>query len=175
MIPANVDSSLGVDSAAFIAKYSEGIENQFVDKTSLNIVSDFDDSISKFERNLLVLLPNLYDGTESTTLEQPQGSRRSERPKKPSLRLNEDAGFLDEPLKSAKKKVLKRDNLEGTTSKPLLISDWFDAQISSYYNVCGINFYEFVHDCITYIRMLEKRRAAPSRGLAATSSEVCEF
>lgn len=59
----------------------------------------------------------------------PIDTRRSERPKKPSSRFTENAGFVAEPPKSSKKKNLKGDHLEGTKSLPLLINDWSDAQI----------------------------------------------
>lgn len=138
-------------------------------------MSNSDNSISEFERNFWVLLPDLHDGTKLITSEQPQGTRRNRRPKKPSSRFNEDARFLAEPPKSAKKNVLKGDILEDTATKPLLISNWSDVKISSYCNACGINFAESTYVFITHIRILEKTHITPSRSLAATFSEVREF
>lgn len=62
------------------------------------------------------------------------------------------------------------DNSKGTSSKLLLISDWTNAQIVSYCDVCGIAFSEFVNDCISHIRMLERTRSASSKGPAETSA-----
>ena len=44
--------------------------------------------------------------------EQPPGARRSERPKKPSSRWNEEDGYLAQPLRLAKKKSSRGDPAE---------------------------------------------------------------
>lgn len=62
-------------------------------------------------------MSDLPGDTDSMTAEQPKGTRRKERPKKPSSRFNVDAMFLAEPPKSPKKKVTRGDNEESTTSK----------------------------------------------------------
>lgn len=95
-----------------------------------------------------------------------------ERDKKPPSRFTEDAGFVSEPPKSTKKKGIKGDDMEGMSSKPLLINDWSDVQLLKYCNSCGINFTEVVHDCINHIRSLELQRNAKEQ--AETSSEVRE-
>lgn len=61
--------------------------------------SESDESISEFERNLRVLLLDLHIGNESTEVDQPLGTRRSERAKKPSFHFTEDAGFVAVPPK----------------------------------------------------------------------------
>lgn len=86
--------------------------------------------------------------------------------------FNEDAGFIVEPPKSIKKKVSSRGRgiAEGT-SKPLLLSDWSNAQISNYCDACGIVFANSVLDCINHIRMLEQLRSAFVVRPAETSVE----
>lgn len=96
-------------------------------------------------------MPNLHGGKNLMTSEQPMGTRRSERLKKPPSRFNEDA----QPPKSTKEKATHGDNLESTSSKPLLISDGSNMQIASYCDTCGIDFIDYVSDCINHIRMLE--------------------
>lgn len=66
---------------------------------------DSDDTISEFEKNLRVLLPDLPAGGEA---DHSHGTRRSERKKKPSLRFNEEAGYITETPKSSKKKGIPR-------------------------------------------------------------------
>lgn len=139
---------------------------------SLECLSDSEGYITEFERNLKTLLPDLQVGTEAAEVDIPIGTRRSERPKKPSSRFTENAGFVAKPPKSSKKKNLKGDHLEGTKSLPLLINDWSDAQILNYCNACGIKFSDDVHVCINDIRMLERSRMANRS--AETSVEVHE-
>lgn len=126
-------------------------------------ISDSDDSSSEFKRNLTKLLRDLRGGFDLNSTKQPMGTRRSERPKKPSSRCNEDAGYVAEPQRSAKKKVLRGDIRKGTTSKPLLLSDYCDA--------CGIYFVDSAPECINHLRLLEQSRAPLSREPVATSSE----
>lgn len=77
---------------------------------------------------------------------------------------------MAEPPKSTKKKTTKGDPSEGTIIKPLLINDWSEAQILNYYNACGINFSEAIHDYIKHIHFVELKRLAS--GPAETSSVV---
>lgn len=79
------------------------------------------------------------------------------------------------PPRLTKKKVARGDTSEGTSSKPLLISDWSNAQILSYYNACGITFANFdshVNDCVKHICLLEKSKVTLISGKTKNSSEV---
>lgn len=114
-----------------------------------------DDSFSEFKRNLRVLLPSLHSSSEGGPIENLQGTRKSKRHKKPSSRFNEETGFVAEPPRSTKKKGTSGESSKGTHVKPLLISDWSDAQIIQYCNDCGIDFSGNVNDCIMHIRSLE--------------------
>lgn len=131
-----------------------------------------DDSVTKFERNLKELLPGLQGGSPTGGKDPPKGSRRSERQKKPSSRFNTEAGFLPEPPRSSKKRAPSDGVNEGTSSKPLLISDWTDAQLAKYCNSCGIDFTDSVEVSLNSLRLLELARANIVSGQAETSSEV---
>lgn len=76
-----------------------------------------------------------------------------------------------EPPKSIKKKASRGDNLEDTSTKSLLISNWSDLQISSYCDVCGIAFTDAADDCIHHIHLLEQSHAASARDPATIYSE----
>lgn len=102
---------------------------------------------------------------DASISDQPKGTRRSERPRKTPSRFNEDT----EPPKSTKKKVSKEEHLEGTSSKPLLISDWTDVQIASYCDLCGITFIDYVNEYINHIRMVEQSLAIFVEGHAKAS------
>lgn len=86
-----------------------------------------------------------------------QGARKSERRKKPSSHWNKEAGFISQPPRSVKKKVNYTPSLEGTSSAPLLITDWSDIQLNNYCNACGIVFDSIHHrdNCFAHLRMLE--------------------
>lgn len=105
--------------------------------------------------------------------EPPKGSRRSERQKKPSSRFNEDAGFVPEPPRSSKKKVLHDEPTEGTSNKPFLLSNWSNIQLASYCNACAIVFTDSQIHCLNNLRLLESKRATPMLRQAETSDEVC--
>lgn len=65
-----------------------------------------------------------------------------------------------------KKKVVWGDMLEGTSSKPLLISNWSNVQILSYCNACCITFVNsnsHVNDCVMHILLLDKLKVTLSR------------
>lgn len=126
------------------------------------------DSISEFEMNLRVLLPNLHGRSESVTRGQTRTTRKSEKKKKPSSRFNEEASFITEPPRSTKKKVMKGDDREGTSSKPCLISDWNNVQLANYYNACGISFTNAESACLNHLRQLKLSRLAPSRESASS-------
>lgn len=127
--------------------------------------SESDDPISEFEMNLRKLMLGLLRDPEARTVSQQKGTRRSERIKKPSSRFNEEAGYIAEPPKSAKKRAPHDTAEEGTASKPLLISDWSNAQLACYCDVCGISFTESVSECLQHIRSLEQ-------SLSVTVSEL---
>lgn len=80
-----------------------------------------------------------------------------------------------EPLRSTKKKIARGESSEGTSSTPLLLSDWSDVQLAAYCDACGIKFIDPASDCLNHIRMLEQSRSAPCQGTAVTSSEVREI
>lgn len=148
-----------------------GTGSQSMVKESPSNSAESEDSVSVFERELRVLLPDLPCAAEEATAEQRIGTRRSERPKKPSSRFTEDAGFVAEPPKSTKKKMTPRgDTVEGT-SNPLLLSDWSNAQIAKYCDACGIVFTDSVSDSIAHIRMLEQLRSASVQRPVASSLE----
>lgn len=133
---------------------------------------DSEDSVSEFERNLRELLPNFQGSSSTGITEFPKGSRRSERHKKPSTRFNEDAGYLPEPPRSTKKKLAQDEALEGTQSKPLLISDWSNAQLVNYCNDCGITFSDAANECLNNIRAVELAGMKSFPEQAETSVEV---
>lgn len=119
-------------------------------------------------------MPDLHSDIGTTSSKHQKGTRRSERPKKPPSRYNDDAGFLIEPPKSAKKKVAQGENSEGTTSIPLLMSDWSNSQLSCYCDACGIDLDDSENDCFNHILKLEQARFSPFKRLAETSVEVRE-
>lgn len=86
MVPANLKSSLRVDSVANYIKVSEGTKdlspNNVTDIASPKIHFEPDESISEFESNLRVLFLDLHAGSELMAPDQPQGTRMNERPKK---------------------------------------------------------------------------------------------
>lgn len=136
------------------------------------IDSGTDDSESEFDKTIRLMLPGLCSGPSEDQQPLPPGARRSERQKKPSSRWNEDAGFVPEPPRSVKKKCTRDELREGTASKPLCLNDWTDAQLLSYCSSCGIDFIDSSShkiDCIRHIRLLEKNKSTPSRGVAETS------
>lgn len=102
---------------------SEQGDSQSADKFSSDLEGDSDDSVSEFERNLRELMLGFQGNSQSGCRDPPKGSRRNERQKKPSLRFNKEAGFLPEPPRSTKKKLLQEWSTEGTISKPLFLSD----------------------------------------------------
>lgn len=112
-------------------------------------------------------MPGLQEENSLVPMEQPKGTRKSKRQKEPSSKWNDDSSFLVGPPKLSKKNVVRGGNGEGTSSKPLLISDWSNAQILINCNAYGITFTEsdsYLNDCITYIHMLETSKSVPSRG-----------
>lgn len=130
-----------------------------------------DESESEFEKSIRSMLPGLHSGPLEDQQPLPPGARRSERQKKPSSRWNEDAGFVLEPPRSIKKKCTHDELREGISSNPLLLNDWTDAQLLSYCSACGIEFSESSShktDCLNHIRLSEKIKSAPSRGVAET-------
>lgn len=68
-------------------------------------LSESDDSITKFERNLRELMLDLHRVTELNIMEQHKRTCRSERSKKPSSHFNEDASYIAKSPKFAKKKL----------------------------------------------------------------------
>lgn len=116
--------------------------------------------------NLRELLPDFPVRKHTHTSDQPRGTRRSGRPKKPPLRFDEEA----DPPKSAKKKVSSGVTLEGTSHKPLHISDWSNEQLANYCGACGVEFSDPVNVCFDHIRLLERSRAV--RDVAESSEEV---
>lgn len=77
---------------------------------------------------------------------------------------------MAEPPRLTKKKALREESAEGTPFRPLLISDWSNAQITSYCNACGISFdgsASHLDECIDFIRKVEK-----SRSLTCVSSNL---
>lgn len=136
-----------------------------------------DESIYEFERSMKELLPGLKVGDSSPTKEVPKSLRKSERHKKPSSRWNEEAGFVAEPPRSTKKKVMSEDSSEGTLSKPLSISDWSNVQLASYCNACGINFVDPVchfEACVDYICKVENKRSLACVGSTSEQTETSE-
>lgn len=83
--------------------------------------------MAEFERNLREFMSGLKEDNPATVADKPKGARRSERPKKPSMRFNEISGYLLEPPRSTKTKVTQEESSEGTPAKPLLISNWSNA------------------------------------------------
>lgn len=125
---------------------------------------------SDFERNMRKLLPDLQRGSDASEMKHSQRARRSERPKKPSSRFTEDAGFVAEPPHSVKKKVTRNGPEEGMTSKPLLISDWSNAQLACYCDSCGVSFTDFAFECLNHLHSFEQSRMSLSWEVVATSS-----
>lgn len=113
-------------------------------------------------------MPDLLEGFKVDTSMQPKGTRRSERRKKPSSHFKEKAGFIVQRSDRTKKKALRWDAEEGTTSKPLLISDWTNTQLSSYCDACSISFTDFANECFNHIRKLEKSLSAPLQEQASS-------
>lgn len=119
MVPAlaglvdGLSSEVHVDSMGGI-KDTDCSEGQLVDKVNLDSDPDCDDSFAEFESNLRVLLPNLPSGVQNSSEDLGMGTRKSGRVKKPSSRFNEEAGYLPEPPRSAKKKGIGGDNSGGT-------------------------------------------------------------
>lgn len=139
-----------------------------------------DEPIYEFERSIRELLPGLKEGESSPPTDVAKGVRKSERHKKPSSRWNEEAGFVAEPPRSTKMKVILEDPSEGAPSLPLAISDWSNSQIISYCNACGISFDisdGHLDACIYYICNVEKTRSlacvVSNLEKAETSMEVC--
>lgn len=144
------------------------IEQNKVHSPSVIIASsdstyESDESISEFEKNLRDLLPDLPGGSDRAL-----STRRSERKKKPSSRFTEEAGYVAEPPRSTKKKAIRGDIGEGTSSKPCLISDWNDVQLVKFCDACGISFTHSENACLNHIRHLEQSHLAPSRDLASS-------
>lgn len=119
LVLALVIPATGVERSVEELKDLEGIDTQSTDGALPDHISESDASVLEFEMNLLELLPDLPVGKSSSTADQPKGTRRSGRPKKPPSRFDEKA----EQPKSSKKKVSSGEALEGTSLKPLLISD----------------------------------------------------
>lgn len=101
-----------------------GEENTSMVNDSQGETSEPDDSVDDFEHKLREILPSLQEDNSLASLEQPKGTRTSERKKKPSSKWNEDAGFLAELPKSTKIKAVRGGTGEGMPIKPLLISEW---------------------------------------------------
>ncbi|KAH7690551.1 Zinc finger CCHC-type protein [Dioscorea alata] len=133
---------------------------------------DSDDHASDFDRNLQALLTDFQGGQVASAVVPPSGTRRSDRPKKPPSRFNEDAGYLSDLPKSTKKKSTRMETPGGTPAKPLLISEWSYAQLAKYCDACGVSFIDSEIDCLNHIRCLESNQASSSRGPATTSMEV---
>lgn len=163
----------GRSGTDLMSEGDEGSDERPTDDVSLGVKVESDDLASEFERNLRELLPGLQGGLEASGQRQATGLRKSERSKKPSSRFTEDAGYLTEPPKLTKKKGTVTEEVQGTSSKPLLISDWSNVQIASYCNACGISFTESVDACVNHIRSLELSRSMISKGLVATPSGGC--
>lgn len=107
-----------------VPELQEGNEDsQSVDKLTSEGDEDSEDSVSEFERNLRELLPRLQESSSVGGKDPSLGSRRSERQKKLSSRFNTKVGFIPEQPRSTKKKTMQERVNEGTTPKPLLISD----------------------------------------------------
>lgn len=166
---AHTEVAIYNDSAVLSEK--EGSETGNANVVSPEVDKDSDDSVSEFERNLRELLPDLPGSRSSSATGQTQGTRKSERQKKPLLRFNEDTGCSAEPPKLTKKKGAGAEGVRGTSSKPLLISDWTTKQIASYCDACGISFTNSMHDCINHIRYMELDRSGTHLVQEESSSE----
>ncbi|KAH7689328.1 Zinc finger CCHC-type protein [Dioscorea alata] len=179
--PAPPVSSIGVLIAQSPAAADVAVIDRHIGSSSGDAVSggdipevDYgtDESETDFEKSIRALLPGLDSENVQELPPANTGARRSERQRKPSSRWTEDAGFIPEPPRSAKKKDTRDELREGTSSNPLLINDWTIAQLASYCSACGIDFStadDHKIACLEHIRMLEKTRSAPSKGSAETS------
>lgn len=112
---------------------------------------------------------------------QPQGSHQligmspsihgSDRTKKPCTGWNEEGGFLPQPLRSLKKKILE-DPRECTTSLNFsILYYWSIARLLNYSNTCGVKFLGSPNQkskCFEMIKILEVERATKSSHLAST-------
>lgn len=159
--PAVGQHSVVGDSLNMKSIVPEDLHSLLAVSESPESLYESDDSISEFEKNLRELLPDLHGGFDSNAAELPRSARQSERQKKPFSRFNEEAGYIAEPPKSTKKKGIRSDNGEGTTSKPHLITDLNNVQLANYCDACGISFTESANDCLNHIRKLELSRIAP--------------
>lgn len=130
---------------------------------------DSDDFVSAFERTIRKLFPGMDAESNLAHPETTSIAKRSELQKKQSSRWNEDDGFVAEPHRSTKKKSSYGDLVEGTSSKPLLLSDWSNVQLLEYCNACGVDFVnsdKHADECISYLRMRESERVTPFKGSA---------
>lgn len=159
------------DELLYDGEGDDGSKARSTDAISQGVDVESDDSITDFERNLRVLLPGFQGG--NTEQELAVGTRKSERPKKPSSRFTEDAGYLTEPPKSTKKKGTGGEKDKSNYSKPLFISEWSNVQIAKYCDTCGISFSESVNDCVNHIRSLEKSHSMTGKGPVVTPSGGC--
>ncbi|XP_039121679.1 uncharacterized protein LOC120258373 [Dioscorea cayenensis subsp. rotundata] len=101
-IIAPKNANLGVGVGDSYASETEDRDDEFAS----------DDSIYEFERSIKELLPGMKEGSSSPTNHAPKGVRKSDRPKKPSSRWTEEAGYVAEPPRSTKKKVTRDDASE---------------------------------------------------------------
>lgn len=61
---------------------------------------------------------------------------------------------------------------EGISSKPLLISNWLNAQLVNYCNACGVDFAESANECVNGLRSLEIAQSSNESGMVETSEKV---
>lgn len=106
----------------------EDTDTQSTDEASLDHISESDDLMFEFERNLRELLLGLHSGKDVASFSN-NGKLNEVRDQKSPLR-----GSLSKlnHRSQPKRKLVAMDNLEGIPSRPLLIYDWSDLQISSY-------------------------------------------
>lgn len=93
-----------------------GIEGSGLEEDSQDIhrIEYFESNFEEKVRRLL-----LFGQMEESTL----GTRKIEWKKKPSLRWNEEVGFIPQPPRSVKKKGASSTTPEGTSSNLFLIND----------------------------------------------------
>lgn len=151
---------ISVDCVAKEASEQEDLHSPSNVMETPDSLYESDDSVSEFERNLRELMPGMIGEPEPAAEKHTKGTKRSERPKKPSSRFNEEAGYIAKPLKPTKKKPVRGDVGEGTSSKPLLISDWNNDQLDNL----------LISD-LEHICMLEQSRIAPPMGKASSKED----
>ncbi|XP_039120359.1 uncharacterized protein LOC120256756 [Dioscorea cayenensis subsp. rotundata] len=101
--------------------------------------------------------------------------RRSDRNKKPSTRWNEEAGFIQHPPRSSKKKI-PEDPREGTIPQVhSSLNSWSDAQFQNYSIACGVKFLgspQHKSKCFTIMKNLELERSSSSVGPEGTTTKA---